>query len=103
MNNHLSYSPRIHRVTKFDLVDDYTIHLIFDDGTEQVIDFEPILTGPIFGPLKDKTLFAKVQLEENFGTLEWANGADISPNVLHDWPDHVNAMIARRQQELTPI
>jgi hypothetical protein len=101
MNNQSSFSSQMHRVSHFRVVDDYTIHLTFDDGTEQVIDFEPILLGPIFGPLKDKVLFAKVQLEETFGTLEWPNGADISPNVLHDWPDHVDAIISRRQQALT--
>jgi hypothetical protein len=51
---------------------------MFDDQTERVIDFEPILSGPVFGPLKDKVLFNQVTLDE-FGTLEWPNGADIAP------------------------
>ena len=81
-------------------MNDYTIHLAFDDQTEQTIDFEAILSGHIFGPLKDKALFAQVTLEKTFGTLEWPNGADISPTILHDWPEHVTAIIARRQQEM---
>jgi hypothetical protein len=99
MTNYNSINPQINRVTRFEIVGDYAIRLTFDDGTEQTIDFEPILSGLIFGPLKDKTLFNQVQLEENFGTLEWPNGADISPTVLHDWPEHVQAIIARRQEE----
>jgi len=99
MNTHYLFNPQIHRVIHFEIVGDYTIHLTFDDQTEQTIDFEPILTGAIFGQLKDKTLFDQVTLEEIFGTLEWPNGADISPTVLHDWPEHEAAIIARRQLE----
>jgi hypothetical protein len=99
MNRYNLFNPQIHRVTHFEIIGDYTLRLTFDDQTEQMIDFEPILTGPIFGPLKDKKLFDQVMLEPNFGTLEWPNGADISPTVLHDWPEHEAAIIARRQQD----
>lgn len=97
MNAHLSFNPQIHRVIQFSIVDDYTILLVFDDQTEQVIDFEPILVGPIFGPLRDTTLFNQVELNTTFGTLEWPNGADISPAVLYDWEHHIEAMIAHRR------
>jgi len=30
--------------------------------------------------------------------LVWPTGADIDPAVLHDWPSHVDAIIARRRQ-----
>jgi hypothetical protein len=99
MTTYNLFNPQIHRVTHFEIVGDYTIRLTFDDQTEQIIDFEPILSGAIFGQLKDKTLFDQVTLEPNFGTLEWPNGADISPTVLHDWPEHEAAIISRRQQE----
>jgi hypothetical protein len=103
MNTHYLFNPQIHRVIHFEIVGDYTIRLTFDDQTEQTIDFEPILTGPIFGTLRDKSLFDQVTLEKNFGTLEWPNGADVSPTVLHDWPEHIDAIIARRQQEVTLV
>lgn len=103
MNSYNLFNPHIYRVIYFEIVSDYTIHLAFDDQTEQTIDFEPILTGAIFGQLKDKTLFDQVTLEETFGTLEWPNGADISPTVLHDWPEHEAAIIARRQQDAVPV
>jgi hypothetical protein len=102
VNNHYSFNPRINRVVDFEIVGDYTIRVMFDDQTERVIDFEPILSGPVFGPLKDKVLFNQVTLDETFGTLEWPNGADIAPEVLHDWPEHLAAIVARRQQEVTP-
>lgn len=99
MNEHQIQSTDVYRVTAFEIVVDYTIRLQFDDGTEQVINFEPILYGPLFGPLRDPALFNQVQLEENFGTLEWPNGADIDPTVLHDWPQHVDAIIERRKRQ----
>ena len=99
MNAHQIQSTDVYRVTAFVIVADYTIQLQFNDGTEQTINFEPILYGPVFGQLRDLALFEQVQLEENFGTLEWPNGADIDPTVLHDWPQHVDAIIERRKEQ----
>lgn len=87
----------LHRITAFSFADEYVIHFQFDDGTEQVIDFAPILYGPIFGPLRDSTLFSEAQLDPDFGALVWPNGADIDPMVLYDWPMYANEIIARRQ------
>lgn len=94
----LSHS-KIHRVTAVEIVDAYTLRLTFTDQSEQTINFEPILSGPVFGPLKERQLFNQVRLDEDFGTLVWPNGADIAPNVLYDWPHHVAAIIERRKQE----
>jgi hypothetical protein len=44
----------IHRVVSFQVDGGYTLRVQFDDGTEQMIDFEPMLAGPIYGPLRDK-------------------------------------------------
>ncbi|MCA9991055.1 MAG: DUF2442 domain-containing protein [Anaerolineales bacterium] len=93
-------NPQIFRVTAFEIVDEYTLHLTFNDQSEQIIDFEPILLGPVFSALKKRQLFNQVALDKDFGTLIWPNGADIEPNVLHDWPDHVDAIIERRKQAL---
>ena len=99
MNNHYLFNPRINRVVGFEMVGEYTIRVMFDDQTKRVIDFEPILSGPVFGPLKDKVLFDQVTLDGTFGTLEWPNGADIAPTVLHDWPEHLAAIVAHHQLE----
>jgi hypothetical protein len=89
----------MHRVTECEIVDEYTLRLTFDDGTKQVIDFKPILTGPVFGPLEEPRLFSQVTINQDFGTLEWPNGADIAPNVLYDWQDHLAQIIERRKRE----
>ena len=86
-------------VVYFDIVDDYTLRVGFSDGTERVIEFWPILIGPMFGPLTDLGLFNQVELNPEIGTLIWPTGADIDPSILHDWPAHVDAIIARRQRQ----
>ena len=90
-------SPDLHKVIESKITGSYTIWLLFDDGTERTIDFEPILEGPIFGPLKDIDLFNQCSLNSDFGTIEWPTGADIDPTVLHDWPDHVDEIIEKRR------
>ena len=82
----------IYRVTSFDIVGRYTLRVVFDDGSEQTIDFSPILFGEIFGPLRDLNLFAQVRIDPEVHTLVWPNGADFDPATLHDWPEHVKAL-----------
>lgn len=91
----------LYDVSTFEIVGAYTLRVEFDDGSEQIIDFEPILLGPLFGPLRDLELFNQVQLEADLGTLVWPTGADIDPTVLHDWPQHVEAIIERRKKRFT--
>ena len=88
----------LHDVTDFKIIGDYTIHVEFDDASHQVINFEPILYGPMFGPLRDLEFFNQVKLDKDLGTLVWPTGADIDPTVLHDWPDHVDIIIERRRE-----
>jgi uncharacterized protein DUF2442 len=77
----------IHRVERFEIVGPYTLSLRFEDGTEQRIDFRPVLEGELFGPLQDPTVFNAVSLDKEVGTLTWPNGADFDPTTLHDWPN----------------
>lgn len=93
----------IHRVRTFEVVGAYTLCVRFEDGTEQVIDFRPVLAGELFGPLRDRALFNQVRNDPEVHTLVWPNGADFDPATLHDWPAHASALAARaRQWELTP-
>jgi hypothetical protein len=76
----------IHRVTRFDIVGPHMLNVGFEDGTEQQINFRPVLQGVVFGPLQDLTTFNAVVLDPEAGTLTWPNGADFDPSTLHDWP-----------------
>ena len=54
-------SHGMHRFEPFDVVGPYTLALRFDDGTQQQIDFRPVLEGELFGPLRDLSLLQRGQ------------------------------------------
>ena len=64
----------IYRVRLFESVALYTLCVQFDDRTEQVINFEPVLAGERFRPLRDLVLFNQVQIDPEVHTLVWPNG-----------------------------
>ena len=99
MDNIALWSNELCDVTEFQIVDRYVLDVFFSDGSSRVIDFGSILYGPLFGPLRDVTLFNQVRIDSDLGTLVWPTGADIDPNVLHDWPDHVDAIVERRRKQ----
>ncbi len=78
----------IYRVIDFRIVGPYKLRVAFDDETEQVIDFRPVLEGPMYGPLQDVNLFNQVRIDPEVHTLVWPNGADFDPETLHDWPKY---------------
>ena len=82
---------RICRVVSFDHTAPYTLTVRFDDATQQVIDFRPVLAGEIYARLRDLTLFDQVRIDPEVHTLVWPNGADFDPETLHDWPQHADA------------
>ena len=76
----------------------------FDDATEQTINFQPVLAGELYRPLRDLTLFNQVQLDPEVLTLVWPNDADFDPATLHDWHIKVAALTERaRQWELVSV
>lgn len=77
----------IYRVVSFEIIGDYKIRIIFDDNSSQEINFQEILEGELFGPLKDLSLFNQVKIDQEVHTLIWPNGADFDPATLHDWPE----------------
>ena len=88
----------IYRVESFEIVAPHTLRLTFDDDTQQVIDFKPVLAGEVFGPLKDLALFIQVKIDPEVQTLVWPNGADFDPATLHDWPQLVDALSAQARE-----
>ena len=97
-------SHSLYRVVSFEIIGPYMIRVRFDDQTEQVINFEPILAGELYRPLRDLSLFNKVRIDPEVHTLVWPNGADFDPATLHDWPEHIEAWKERaRQWEMTLV
>jgi len=85
----------LHRVTAFTIVAPYTLRVEFEDHTHQIIDFQPIIAGTLYGPLRDLNVFNQVQIDREVHTLVWPNGADFDPATLHDWPMQKEALIHR--------
>jgi hypothetical protein len=61
---------------------EYRLHLVFNDGVENTVDFSAWLQGTIFEPLKDEEYFQRFFVEG--GTVTWPNGADIAPETLYE-------------------
>ena len=91
-------SHPIYRILQFRIVGPYTIWVAFDDATEQTVDFQDILAGELFGPLRDLNLFNQVSLDPEVHTLVWPNGADFDPATLHDWPKSTEDLATRAQK-----
>jgi len=64
------------------------VHVVFNDGSENTIDFGGWLDGPMFEALKDADFFKRFFVDG--GTVVWPNGADIAPETLYE--------VAGRQQ-----
>ena len=92
----------IHRVARFSIVGPYTLTVAFTDGTEQRIDFKPVLHGPLFGPLQDLATFNAVVLDPEVGTLVWPNDADFDPATLYDWPEVCEDLASRARAWRVP-
>jgi len=88
-------SHPIVRVQAFEFAGPYALRISFDDGSIQIIDFEPVLAGELYGPLRDPELFRAVRIDPEAHTLVWPNGADFDPATLFDWPAHAEAFARR--------
>jgi len=74
----------IPRVIDAKYIKDYTLYLRFSDGPEGEVDFEQLLEGEIFAPLKDISYFKNFTVDQELHTVVWPNGADFAPEFLYE-------------------
>jgi len=65
-------------------VRDHVLWLRFSNGLAGEVDLGGRLRGRVFEPLKDIAMFAQVRVDPEIQTVAWPNGADLSPEFLHD-------------------
>jgi len=71
----------MHKVVAARDNDDFTLELKFEDDSVRKFDVKPYLEYGIFKELKDKSYFKRVKVA--FGTVQWPNEQDISPETLY--------------------
>ena len=74
----------MHDVTSVEPLEGYRLRVTFDDGVEGTVEVAKLtgLTG-VFESLRDPIVFKSVRVHCELGTVHWANGADLDPDVLY--------------------
>lgn len=72
------------RIVEAEVCGHLLLRLAFNDGTSKTVDVGPLLSGPVFEPLRDPAYFARAELDRVCGTVVWRNGADFAPEALHE-------------------
>ncbi len=81
-------------VVEVELLGDHRVRLRFDDGLEGDLDLSTLIVFEgVFASLRDPREFAKLELNDELGTIVWPNGADLDPLVLY-------SLISRQPIEL---
>jgi hypothetical protein len=60
---------------------DHSLDLKFSDGLEKRFDIKPYLDYEVFQDLQDLNYFRRTKIA--YGTVQWADGQDISPETLY--------------------
>jgi hypothetical protein len=69
------------RVTKVKPGQNFTLLITFNNGEVKSFDVKPYLEIGIFKELQNLSLFNSVK--PYFGSIQWANGADLCPDTLY--------------------
>jgi len=69
------------KVVSAEAKDDFTLTLKFSDRTVREFDVKPYLETGVFKELKDLNYFRDFRIA--FGTVQWKNEQDFSPDTLY--------------------
>ena len=61
--------------------DDFSLDLKFNDERRKCFDMKPYLDYEVFKALKDLNYFKRIKIA--FGTVQWTDEQDISPDTLY--------------------
>jgi hypothetical protein len=60
---------------------DFSLSVVFKDGSEGVLDMKPYLDFGVFKRIRSFDQFRRVRVA--FDTVEWECGADLDPEFVH--------------------
>jgi Protein of unknown function (DUF2442) len=81
----MDLAAHLHRTVEVEVVGEHRLRLAFEDGVRGEIDASNWDWSGVFEQLRDPVYFARVELDEELGTISWPNGADVAPETLHLW------------------
>lgn len=92
------------RIVEVEHLGAHKLALTFSDGLVRELDFEGVLSAPVFAALEDESFFARVMIDPQTGTICWPNGVDLDPDVLHGDFEPASGPAARvlREYRLRP-
>lgn len=70
-------------ITKARYIEGYKVEVSFNNGRKGVADLFEALKGSIFEPLKDKSIFSNLKVDNELATIVWPNGADLAPEYIY--------------------
>ncbi len=73
------------RIVAAQVLRGYTVEIEFTTGEIGQVNLRDWIVGRggIFAPMEDESYFAKVEVNPEFGTIQWPNGVDFCPDVLY--------------------
>jgi len=72
-------------IVKVALKSGYVLHLEFEDGTEGDVDISQVITfDGVFEAFKDQSLFDRVRVDPELGTIAWPGDLDLAPEPLYE-------------------
>ena len=64
-------------------INQYSIWLKYDDGTEGVVDLSHLINKPIFQNWKEPEFFDKVYIDTETGAVAWDENIELCPDNLY--------------------
>ncbi len=73
----------LYRIVDVQARPNYRVWVRFEDGVEGEVDLSDLVGRGVFRSWTDPAQFAKVQVDEQSGTLNWPDGLDVAPDALY--------------------
>jgi hypothetical protein len=72
------------RIIEATPLDGYCLKVRFNDGVEGIYSVDPQRRGGVFLALLDPAVFNAMQVNPDFGCVEWPGGVDLCPTSMHE-------------------